>query len=195
MILPPIAHRIIESSVLTGGTVNVKQTDKAIEVSVPKTQRRKLDTIIELELDGPASEIAPLPLPLSSFTAGKSIKASSTLFDPRPPHADPENAVDDDVFTRWAADTGTKQAWLEIDLGVATTFNRARISEEFDRVQEFELQYKDGDQWRTFANGTTIGPNHSSQFESVTARHLRLNILKASDAPTIWEFQLFAPRE
>ena len=195
MILPPIAHRIIESSVLTGGMVNVKQTDKAIEVSIPKAQRRELDTIIVLELDGPASEIAPLPLPLSSLTAGKSIKASSTLFDPRPPHADPANAVDDDVFTRWAADTGTKQAWLEIDLGVATTFNRARISEEFDRVQEFELQYKDGDQWRTFANGTTIGPNHSSQFESVTARHVRLNILKASDAPTIWEFQLFAPRE
>jgi alpha-L-fucosidase len=62
-------------------------------------------------------------------------------------------------------------------------------------VQEFELQTKEGDGWRTFAHGTTIGPDYSSQFESVTARHVRLNILKASDAPTIWEFQLFAPRE
>jgi alpha-L-fucosidase len=195
MILPPIAHRITESTVLTGGTVNVNQTEKAIEVSVPRTDRRDLDTIIVLELDGPASEIAPLPLPVSSLTAGKSIKASSTFFDPRPPHADAENAVDDDVFTRWAADAGTKQAWLGIDLGEPTTFNRARISEEFDRVQEFELQYKEGDGWRTFARGSELGPDYSSQFESVTAGHVRFNILNASDATNIWEFQLFAPRE
>jgi len=97
-----------------------------------------------LQLDGPASEIVPLPLPFSSLTAGKSVKASSTLFNPAPPHNDPENAVDDDVFTRWTADTDTKQAWLEVDLGKPTTFNHARISEEYDRVQEFELQYKDG---------------------------------------------------
>ncbi len=83
-----------------------------------------------LELDGPASEIAPLPLPLSPLTASKSIKASSTIFDPRPPHADPENAVDDDVFTRWAADTGTQQAWLEVDLGAdpPATVRRPRAS-------------------------------------------------------------------
>lgn len=194
IVLPPIPHRIIESTVLTGGTVHLNQTEMAIEVSVPKAQRRELDTIIVLELDGPASELAPLPLPLSSLTAGKSIEASSTFFDPRPPHADPENAVDDDVFTRWAVDAGQQQAWLEVDLGKPTTFNRARISEQFDRVEEFELQYKEGDGWRTFARGSTIGPAYSSQFEAVTSRHVRLNILKASDAPTIREFQLFAPK-
>jgi alpha-L-fucosidase len=102
--------------------------------------------------------------------------------------------VDDDVFTRWAADAGQQQAWLEVDLGEPTTFNRARICEEFDRVEEFELQYKEGDEWRTFARGSTLGPDYSSQFEAVTSRHVRLNILKASDAPTIWEFQLFAPK-
>ncbi len=195
MILPPIAHRIIESSVLTGGTVDVKQTDKAIEISVPRTDHRELDTIIVLELDNPASEIATLPLPLSSLTAGKSITASSTFSDPRPPHADPENAVDDDVFTRWAADAGMKQAWLEVDLVEPTTFSRARISDEYDRVEEFELQYKEGDEWTTFARGTEIGSDYSSKFESVTARHVRLSIVKASDAPSIWEFQLFAPKK
>ncbi len=71
IILPPIPHRIIESSVLIGGTVHVIQTDKAIEVSVPKAQRREMDTIIALELDGPASGIAPLKLPFTSLTAGK----------------------------------------------------------------------------------------------------------------------------
>jgi hypothetical protein len=79
----------------TGGTVHVKQTatEKVIEVSVPKARRRELGTTIVLELDGPASEIVPLPF--SSLTAGKSIKASSTFFNPAPPRNDHENAVAD----------------------------------------------------------------------------------------------------
>jgi alpha-L-fucosidase len=194
IVLPPIPNRIIRSNVMTGGTAHLKQTDEAIKVSVSKAKRNELDTIIVLELDGPASKIAPLSLPFSSLTAGKKARASNTYQNPAPPHNDPDRAVDDDMFTRWATDTGTTQAWLEVDLGKATTFNRARISEEYDRVQEFELQYKDGDQWKTFARGTKIGSDYSSQFESVTARYVRLNILKATDGPTIWEFQLFAPK-
>lgn len=194
IVLPPIPNSIIGSAVMTGGAAHLKQTDEAIEISVPKAHRRELDTIIVLELDGPASEIGPLSLPFSSLTAGKKARASNTHQNPAPPHNDPDRAVDDDMFTRWATDTGTTQAWLEVDLGKATTFNRTRISEEYDRVQEFELQYKDGSQWKTFARGTKIGPNYSSQFESVTARYVRLNILKATDGPTIWEFQLFAPK-
>ena len=103
--------------------------------------------------------------------------------------------MDDDVFTRWAADAGTQQAWLEVDLGEPTTFNRARISEEFDRVQEFELQYREGNEWRTFARGSKIGPAYSSQFESVTARHVRFNILKATDAPTNLGISAFRTKE
>jgi alpha-L-fucosidase len=195
IVLPPIAHRIIESTVLTGGTVNVKQTEKAIEVSAPKAQRRELDTIIVLELDGPASDIAPLPLPFSSLTADKKGRSASNTLKSPPPHHDPDRAVDDNMFTRWATDAGTTQAWLEVDLGQPTTFNRARISEEFDRVQEFELQYKAGNEWTTFAQGTSIGSAYSSVFEPVTARYVRLNILKATEGPTIWEFRLFAPKK
>jgi alpha-L-fucosidase len=105
-----------------------------------------------------------------------------------------DKAVDDDPATRWATNTGTKQAWLEVDLGKPTTFNHAFISEDFDRVQQFELQYKEGGQWRTITEGTKIGRKLKLEFSPVTARHVRLNILKASDGPTIWEFQLFAPK-
>ena len=50
--------------------------------------------------------------------------------------------VDDDEATRWATDSGTHQAWLEVDLGKTTTFNRVKITEAYDRVKKFELQYK-----------------------------------------------------
>ena len=69
----------------------------------------------------------------------------------------------------------------------------ASISEAFSpRVQSFELQTKEGDGWKTFYKGTTLGVNFQASFEPVTARFVRLNVLQASDGPTIWEFQLNA---
>ena len=40
----------------------------------------------------------------------------------------PEKAVDGDPETRWATDNGTRQAWLEVDLGKPVTFSRAMIA-------------------------------------------------------------------
>jgi hypothetical protein len=59
-------------------------------------------------------------------------------------------------------------------------------------VRKYELQLKRGDAWETFASGTTIGKNAEIPFESVTAQQVRLNILGATDSPTICEFQLFS---
>ena len=72
--------------------------------------------------------------------------------------------------------------------------NRASISEPYDRVRKFELQARQGDDWKTFHRGTSIGEDHRVKFVSVTARHVRLNLLETTDGPSIWEFQLFAPR-
>jgi hypothetical protein len=82
-----------------------------------------------------------------------------------------------------------------VDLEEAATFDRVKIAEAYDRVQKFELQYKNNSQWKTFARGTKIGDAYSKVFEPVTARHVRLNILDSTDGPTIWEFQLLAPKK
>ena len=39
---------------LTGGEATVKQTEAGIEVAVPAAHRDAVDTIMKLELDGPA---------------------------------------------------------------------------------------------------------------------------------------------
>jgi len=191
--LPPIPKNIIASSVMTGGAVTVRQTKQGFEIFVPKAYRRELDTIIVLELEGPANEISPRAVLSSSLTAAKKAKASNT-FQNMSTHG-PAKAVDDDSATRWATDTGTKQAWLEVDMGKPMTFNRVKISEAYDRVREFELQCRDGSRWKTFARGTKIGLDYLKQIEPVTARYVRLNILKATDGPTIWELQIFAPKK
>jgi alpha-L-fucosidase len=53
--LPAIPRKIVTTSVLTGGEATVEQTNTGIEVSVPAAQRDPMDTIVKLELDGPAS--------------------------------------------------------------------------------------------------------------------------------------------
>ena len=191
--LPAIPRKITSAVLLTRGALSLNQTDNAIEISVADAPPDEIDTIIELTLDGPASEITPRVLPSDSLTTGKKATASN-IFQNSPSHG-PDKAIDDDPATRWATDSGTKQVWLEIDLGQHTTFDRIKISEEFDRVQKFELQYKDGDKWRTFVQGDKIGPDYSKKCDPITARHVRLNILDAADGPTIWEFHLFAPKE
>ena len=108
----------------------------------------------------------------------------------------PAKAVDGDEDTRWATDASTGPCWLEVDLGKPQTFDRAVIDECVDfgvRVNDFELQYKDGDKWKTFHSGKGIGPHLELQFAPVTARIVRLNITAGHDGPTINEFQLFAP--
>lgn len=54
--LPPIKRKIVSSSVLTGGTATVKQTGAGIKVLVPKPDRQEIDTIVVLNLDGPAAD-------------------------------------------------------------------------------------------------------------------------------------------
>jgi alpha-L-fucosidase len=189
--LPPISGNILSSSLLTGDSARVIQTSEGIEISVPKAHRQELDTVIKLQLDGPAADIVPISLPSASLACGKKVTASNVYQNS--PGYGPDKAVDDDPATRWATDSGTTQAWLEVDLGKPMTLSRVKVSEAYDRVREFELQAKDGDKWQTFARGTKIGDDYVQQFQPVTARIVRLNILKATDGPTIWEFQLFAP--
>jgi alpha-L-fucosidase len=191
--LPPIPAKIVTSSVLTGGGVGVKQGRDGVEISVPKPDRRELDTIIKLDLDSPAADIAPIALPSASLAYDKKAQASNVY--QKSSRYGPEKALDDDPATRWATDSGTTHAWLEVDLGKAVTFDSAKISEAFDRMRQFELQYKAGSKWQTFLRGTKIGSDYIKHFEPVTAREVRLNIIDSAEGPTIWEFQLLPPKK
>ena len=104
----------------------------------------------------------------------------------------PQNAVDNNWLTRWATDAGVKSALLEIDLGEARTFDTVVINEGWDRIRRFQLQYESDGKWRTCLAGTLVGSDYERQFKSVAARRVRLNILEATDGPTLWEFQLLA---
>jgi alpha-L-fucosidase len=191
--LPAISPRIVRHSVLTGGEAVVKQTEDGIEVSVPTADRDTIDTIVKLELDAPAKDIPVVrtgPAGKPSLTLGK--KATASNWFQKSDDYLPDKAVDGDPDTRWGCDWGTHSCWLEVDLGAPQTFSRAWISEPYDRVQQFELQVWQEGAWKTFHRGNTIGEICEITFRPVTGQRVRLNLLKTTEGPSIWEFQLFS---
>ncbi|MBL7132828.1 MAG: alpha-L-fucosidase [Phycisphaerae bacterium] len=54
--LPPVGKKIVGSKLLTGGKVTVEQDKDGVTINVAEQDRREIDTIVELELDGPAGK-------------------------------------------------------------------------------------------------------------------------------------------
>ncbi len=187
--LPPLPKKIVKSQLLTGAAVPVVQTDSGITLTVPQPDSENADIVVKLTLDGSAQEIPALDVARPGVIK-PNMKATASNTYRRDPAYGPSKAIDGEDETRWATDGGTKQAWLEVDLGQPATFDAVEIDEVYDRVRSFELQYQDGQQWKTFYRGTTLGKRFSAKFDPVTARRVRLNVLDATDGPTIAEFQL-----
>ncbi|MCY2996189.1 MAG: discoidin domain-containing protein [Planctomycetota bacterium] len=150
----------------------------------------------------PAPIIAPLafdPADINPHGLRKAKVDTSAVSNGKPARAssvwsaayNAAQAFDGDEATRWGAAPNSRNGWLEVDLGTPTPVNRAVIKElEFPRTEQFAIEYKDGDTWKPLVTGTAIAGAKSFDFPPVTAQHFRLNILQASEVPTIEEFQL-----
>ena len=58
--LPALPGTIKAATLLTGGEVKFDQSADKLRLDVPKVSQQELDTIVKLELDGPASRIKPI---------------------------------------------------------------------------------------------------------------------------------------
>jgi hypothetical protein len=99
-------------------------------------------------------------------------------------------AFDGDLGARWGAEPNSTSGWLAVDPGEQKTLNNLFVHEACDRTRKFELQKKTGGKWETFFKGTILGESYSATFPPLTARHVRLDIVSATDVPTIWEVEL-----
>lgn len=106
-------------------------------------------------------------------------------------------ATDGDPATRWATPDGTKACWLEVDLEEPMQIGGTVIRELVGRVARFRLLSRNGNSepWTTRHEGTRIGGDFRTAFPSFSGRFIRLEILDASDAPTITEFDLLPGEE
>ena len=130
VLLPPIPKKIVAHSVLTGGAATVRQAPDQVEICVPREDRRALDTIVALRLDGPADEIKPAQILSGSLTFGKKVTVSSVYPGPVGQQYLPAFAVDGDEESGWTFAANLKSAWLEVDLGQLSVFDTAEIHEQ-----------------------------------------------------------------
>jgi alpha-L-fucosidase len=132
---------------------------------------------------------APQPPP-PALSTGKPTTASSTW----DASYAADKACDNDTYTRWGAAPDTHSGWLEVDLGKDEQIGRVEIVEAtHPRSEEFAVEYRLGETWKELARGTTLGEKKEINFPPVTARYVRLNILKANEVPTIDEFRVLPP--
>ena len=183
--LPAISRQIVSATLLNGGSINFKSRNDSLVLTIPQGQHDDYDSVVKLTLDGSAMDLLAIDLP-DPFKA-----TASNVYQNDQADYGARFAFDGDKQTRWATDDGTKQAWVAIRYPKARTVNEVSISEAYaPRVQKFELQYRDGGDWKTIFGGTTLGENFEKHFDPVTATEFRLNITDASDAPTINEIDL-----
>ena len=150
--------------------------------------------------------------PLQTLTGYQPVKAS-TMSGDRVEYL-PEYAVDEDPNTRWLAQENDSLPTLTVDLGGFKRFNTVALLEPYNpHIQAFELQYLQGDQWKTILMGTGIGTKFTKQFPAVESRMVRLvvkrfktgenrfNVLSFPGKPsplegvTISEFQVYNTSE
>jgi alpha-L-fucosidase len=123
---------------------------------------------------------------------GKAVSASNV----RQQHGKfaPENGTDGDLDTYWAADEGTRQASLEIDLQESTTFDRILLQEPIrfgQRIAEFQVKAWVGGKWMDLASGTTIGYKRILRVPQIKTERVQIIILDAINTPALSNLGLF----
>jgi len=173
------AYLLADASQQKLATKNVKE---GVQVTLLANAAREISTTVVLEIKGAASIETP----------PKIMASASNTYQNEASQYGPQFAFDGDPDTRWAADDATSQAWIAADFGSVKTIRGVRISEAYaGRVQNYELQYRDGTVWKTFLSGATLDANFEVTFPAVKAREFRLNILSATQGPTIREIEWF----
>ena len=174
-----------------GQPLPTRQTPGGIEITLPKDAPDPVASVIAVEIEG---EPKPIAAPRS---AGKGMRPEVSSFWPgREAQLDAKFITDGDPNTMWAAEEAARSATVTLELGAGLGISEILLSDSpYGRTREFDLEAKTAEGWRKIAGGTTIGAGLRIPADGLRATALRLNIRKASDTPTLAEFQVFARGE
>jgi len=179
----PLMNKALRSWTLASPNLglDLKQNSSLIEISVPATAPDSLLTVVVLEFEGN-------PKVLPSPSAGKQGTSSSTDST-----TSVSNLFDGDPKNIWKPVSGESKAWVEVDLGEEISICNFSVVEPWhphdNHVQEFLLQYKQGDLWVDIISGKTNGYGYSQDFTPVSGRYFRLNIF-GTEVPVLNEWIL-----
>ena len=181
LVLPPLPRKVVASTLLTGGTVKVSQTNDSLVVEVPPADRQKLDTLVRLELDGSVDKLAAIALPPEV-----SITASATR-EPAAKYA-AHNAADSDPDTEWSAPEGQTTATLELAFARPRTIQGVKYEESSRpvRIRAYSVETWDGARWIPVVT-RDFDANYLVRFTPVTTQRLRLHVLRMEPTVTASE--------
>ena len=187
--LNPLPLKVVSAQLDDGTPATVRQTDAALEISVPAAAVDPIATHVILTVEGDPMAVDPLP----GAGAGQGVRAkkitASNVFQ-QDSHYAAGKVADGDPGSRWATDGGVTAAWLEFDFGKPVKLKSVVIEGEHSyvgRIQKYALERWDGQGWVAFSVGTQIAEQADIAFEPMEAQRVRLNITAASDGPTLNE--------
>ncbi|TLG77494.1 glucoamylase family protein [Culicoidibacter larvae] len=100
--------------------------------------------------------------------------------------------IDGATSTRWAS--RNKTTWIEVSFGAAMTFDTLVLNEYKDsgvtRITDYTISINEDGSWKQIVEGHTNIPERLNLGTSVTTDALRIDILAANAAPSIYEIGL-----
>lgn len=204
--LPALPARILSCRLLHGGTVSFAQTNGGVTVTIDPNAMEGPSTVVVLDLDRSAQAIAPV----AEAPLNRDAKVKSSNADP----STDRFACDGDMRTAWKADATAKQPWIEFDLGAEKSISRAILFEgayegELANIHRYQVDARSNetDTWKRVDDVKTWGFDTGEEedfyewpisvfkpemrFTPVTARYVRVKILKAVALPVIHAFELY----
>lgn len=78
--LPALPAKVMQCEALTGGEVDFTQTGESLQIKMEVSHHRQPDTIVKLELDLPAIQLEPIPVPIwRPLNVAAKVTASSEM--------------------------------------------------------------------------------------------------------------------
>jgi hypothetical protein len=135
----------------------------------------------------------PPTIPGTNIALGRAATASS--YQPTGTNGPqlPSYATDGNYNTRWASEW-LDTAWIQVDLGSVTTFNRVLLAWEAAYATSYQVQISsDGTNWTTVYSTTSGNGGFDDLAVSGTARYVRMNgqVRATTFGYSLWEFGVY----
>ncbi|HSK10400.1 MAG TPA: alpha-L-fucosidase [Vicinamibacterales bacterium] len=120
--------------------------------------------------------------------------ATATATRGRSGRFDAGRVNDNDGGTYWATGDEVTSASVELAWAEPVTFDRVVLQEAIalgQRVEAWRVEAEVDGAWRAVAEGTSIGYKRIARFEPVTARRVRVTVVKARACPTLATIGVF----
>jgi alpha-L-fucosidase len=185
LVLPPLGLKVVASRLLTGGTVRVGQTRDALTIEVPPADRRAIDTLVRLELDGSALGLPPVALPPEVTVTASATKEPASEYGAA-------FALDNDTATKWSAPDGQGAATLELTFERPRAIRSLRLEERARPlvIEAYAVSWWDGAHWRHLLTNTHAVTDRLMNFDPLTTRKLRIDILKSRGTAAVSEINI-----